>query len=376
MMEATLSLLPLESLLRPIPGAAPAGESLRYEPVFDTLRDLRREDDQQAPRGVWRSRLKLADWGAVIATAQDTLSNRSKDLQVAAWLTEALVVRQGLEGASAGFALLAGLVEQYWPLLWPHPGTDDDADEDARLTILEWLDGKLSERLMLQPLADGGEPPPSWHERASLHRRRAGTQGRPLPEDEERHAAILKAVAHTPGEFYQAMSRALRDAEAALAGLLAALRRTGTAAPPAFTQLRGTFGLIEAFLRAELATRGHAPDQPQPHPPERDPEMTAQPRLLALAPEAPAEPPVTAPAVAGPGPRPPGPIASREDAYQALDSVARYLEQVEPHSPVPALLRRAVSWGRMGLPELLAELMREEGGPFRLLGLSPGIAER
>ncbi|MFC7538661.1 hypothetical protein ACFQU2_03305 [Siccirubricoccus deserti] len=64
-------------------------------------------------------------------------------------------------------------------------------------------------------------------------------------------------------------------------------------------------------------------------------------------------------------------IASRDAAYQRLEEVAQYLEALEPHSPVPALLRRAIGWGRMQLPELLAELMKEEGGPFRLLRIAP-----
>ncbi|MBK1660896.1 hypothetical protein CKO45_22000, partial [Paracraurococcus ruber] len=67
---------------------------------------------------------------------------------------------------------------------------------------------------------------------------------------------------------------------------------------------------------------------------------------------------------------PHGPIPDREAAYQLLEEVAAYLERIEPHSPVPPLLRRAIGWGRMALPELLAELMQEEGGPFRLLRIA------
>ncbi|MFC7538660.1 ImpA family type VI secretion system protein [Siccirubricoccus deserti] len=208
----------------------PAGPSLRYDPLFDVLRELRREDDAQAPRGVWRSRLKLADWPAVIAQAQSALATRSKDLQLAAWLTEALAVRHGLVGTTAGLALLGRLVERYWPLLWPAAG--EDAEEDARLTVLEWLDGKLAERLMLQPMAEFGEPPPSWHDQASLQRRRAGGQGRPTAEDGERQAALAKAIARTPDMTYLRMLEELRQAEAGLEGLLEALRQAGTASPP------------------------------------------------------------------------------------------------------------------------------------------------
>jgi hypothetical protein len=36
---------------------------------------------------------------------------------------------------------------------------------------------------------------------------------------------------------------------------------------------------------------------------------------------------------------------------------------------VPHLLRRAIAWGRMSLPELLQELMSDQGNVFQLLGI-------
>lgn len=66
-------------------------------------------------------------------------------------------------------------------------------------------------------------------------------------------------------------------------------------------------------------------------------------------------------------------VQSREEAYQALEALAEYLGQIEPHSPTPYLIRRAVNWGRMPLPELMQEILREEGDLNRmttLLGLN------
>ena len=348
-----MPLLDLDALLRPIPGADPVGPSLRYEPLYDELRELRREDDAQAPRGVWKSKLKLADWGAVVARTQEALASRSKDLQLAAWLTEALAVRHGMAGAAAGLALLAGLVDRFWPCIWP--GAGDDGDEDGRQTVLEWLDTRLADRLMLQPAASFGEPPPSWFDQVSLQRRRAGSQGRAVAEDEERGAALAKAVARTSAEDYLRMLADVHQAEAALAALLAALRQAGVDSPPAFSQLRTTWGTIQSFLRSELSSRGVRLDQIAAASPPPDPEPDAVD--TATPPAAPA-----------------GPISSREAAYRQLAEVAQFLEALEPHSPVPALLRRAIGWGQMRLPELLAELMKEEGGPVRLLRIAPGHA--
>jgi len=347
------ALLDLEALLRPVVGDAPAGPNLRYEKLYDELRELRREDDAVAPRGVWRSKLKTADWSAVIVRTQAALREQTKDLQIAAWLTEALTAQHGLAGAAAGFGLLAGLVERFWPTLWPESG--DDPDEDSRLPVLEWLDGKLAERLLLQPVASLGDLPVTWHEQASLQRRRAGAQGRVAPEDRERGAAIAKAIAATPTETYQGCFGDVASAAAALDALVEALRRASSAPPPAFAQLRATLMTMEAFLRAELAGRGMTLATPS----EPTGVVAADTKIPA-----PPHPAREAPA-AGAG------ITSREAAYRRLEEVAAYLEAAEPHSPVPALLRRAIGWGQMRLPDLLAELMREEGGPLRLLRLNP-----
>ena len=56
-----------------------------------------------------------------------------------------------------------------------------------------------------------------------------------------------------------------------------------------------------------------------------------------------------------------GPIRSRADAYRRLSEVADYLLRTEPHSPTPYLVRRAVEWGNMSLPELLTQIVRNQG---------------
>ena len=77
-----------DDLLNPIPGANPCGENLRYAPVYDKIKEARREDDD-APQGEWRIERKTADFPLVIKLTSDALANKSKDLQLAVWLTEA-----------------------------------------------------------------------------------------------------------------------------------------------------------------------------------------------------------------------------------------------------------------------------------------------
>lgn len=54
--------LSLEVLLEPIDPGQACGPSLRYDPDYDRLRELRREDDSSLPTGVWQAEAKRADW--------------------------------------------------------------------------------------------------------------------------------------------------------------------------------------------------------------------------------------------------------------------------------------------------------------------------
>ena len=55
-----------------------------------------------------------------------------------------------------------------------------------------------------------------------------------------------------------------------------------------------------------------------------------------------------------------------------LAAAADYLLIHEPHSPTPHLVKRAVSWGKMSLTELLRELIQDDSNLrqiFNLLGV-------
>jgi predicted component of type VI protein secretion system len=53
-------------------------------------------------------------------------------------------------------------------------------------------------------------------------------------------------------------------------------------------------------------------------------------------------------------------IHTREQAYETLVQIANFLARLEPHSPVPYLLHRAIAWGGMSLKELLPELLHDQ----------------
>src|SRR5262249_7173762 len=121
-----------EELLNPISDAKPSGDNIRYLPIFDKLKEARRGS------GDWLTEGADADYGQVIKISEDLLKNKSKDLQVAAWLAEAYLHRQGFTGFKNGLIVIKGLIENFWETVRPEL---EDGDSGLRLAPLDWLGG-------------------------------------------------------------------------------------------------------------------------------------------------------------------------------------------------------------------------------------------
>jgi type VI secretion system protein ImpA len=139
----------IDSLLAPIKGKEPSGRYLQYEHYYDHLRNARTADDETLPLGIWQRDLKKADWGKVEELSCTVLQNESKDLQVAAWLTDAWLRLYGIRGLELGITLCLELCKSFWPTL--HPQIQGE-DIDYRLAPLEWLNEKLLTPLRLMPI--------------------------------------------------------------------------------------------------------------------------------------------------------------------------------------------------------------------------------
>src|SRR5580693_10127184 len=100
-----------DDLLQPIPGENPSGASLRYDPVYDKIKEARREEAQPPP-GMTEQDRKVADNNQVIKLTTDLLTNKSKDLQLAAWYTEALLKHRGYGGLREGLEECLGLIDK------------------------------------------------------------------------------------------------------------------------------------------------------------------------------------------------------------------------------------------------------------------------
>jgi type VI secretion system protein ImpA len=346
----------LDPLLAPISDEAPAGVWLRFEPVYDEIKRLRAEEDAGLPQGVWQRDLKRADWPAVADLCTQVLTDTSKDLQIAAWLTEAWIHLHGFQGMERGARLLAGLCRRFWPDLYPLLAQEGDTEDNAaRLAPIAWAAERLALPLKrVQVTAPTGENsvPYGWQDwedglhLGNLARMDAAAAAKAEERGMVPQTRFLVSVSLTPAYSLVETAREVAGALSGLIDLETALDGLCPAAAPSLTPLRSVLTAIQAFVSRVLEERGEGAFAPV------EPEEGA-------ADSAPARPASAA-------------ILSRAEAFQRLNEAADYLLRTEPHSPVPYLVRRAVSWGNLSLAELLAELLQKNADLptlYTLLGI-------
>jgi len=140
----------IDAILAPLPGDNPAGENLRYTPVYDEIKEARRADDP-LDRGDWDREIKTSDWDKVIALSVKALTESTKDLQIAAWLAEALTRTEGFKGLIAGLKIITGFLSNFWDTVYPEI---DEDDLDYRIGPLEFLNNNLWFPIKEAPVTD------------------------------------------------------------------------------------------------------------------------------------------------------------------------------------------------------------------------------
>jgi len=338
-----VSLIDLDELLQPIPGDNPAGESLRYLGTYDRIVDARREDDPALSQGIYKSTLKRADWPTVEAICVDALAKRSKDLQIASWLLETWLHLYGFAGVTNGLRLLAGLCDSFWDDLYP---CLDGGDLEGRIAPFDWIEQKLSLKLKQIPLtAPNAINNQSYcyidWESACHFENLAMRDPRALQEALAKInptvATFREAIAATDRSYYIGMVEDLENAFEACESIQQILDDKCGEEAPSLRQFKDALCAIHQLIAQDLHTRSEEIEALGEQE-ARDADESASEFELWSA----------------------GPIRSRADAYRRLSEAADYLLHTEPHSPTPYLVKRAVEWGTMSLPELLQQIVRNE----------------
>jgi type VI secretion system protein ImpA len=328
-----------DDILNPIPGENPSGENLRYAPVYDQIKEARREDEDIS-QGDWQTEVKKADWVVVVKLAGEVLAKKSKDLQIAAWLTEAQLHREGYAGLNEGLVLLRGLLENFWDTLYPEL---EDGDCELRAAPLDWIGSRLELPIKRVPMTRGGldwfkykesRGVPSEAEAAASDARQqaratAIEDGKLTPE------AFDADFDTTPAASYETWAGELSGCLETLAALKTTAEEKFGDYTPSFGDLEKTLEEVKNTVRILLGRKGAG------KPVADVPSAEAAAEEAEYAPAgAPARRAARARA-AGPEP------ADRDDAMERIAALARYLRQQDAANPAAYLLLRGVRWGEI-----------------------------
>lgn len=353
----------LEDLLTPISGSNPSGADLRYDPLYDKIKEARRQDDDLA-QGAWQRERKLADYPLVIKLTQEALASKSKDLQLAAWLTEALVRKRGFGGLYDGLALCRGLVDNFWDTLYP---ALDEGDAELRAAPLEWIGSKLEEAIKNVPLVKDGD---GWYK--FKESRAVGFEDQAkTPEQKKAREKMLKegklapelfdkSFVETPKAFYL-------QAEKDLDGCLQALKDLDESCQEKFGDASPAFGKLKSALE-DVRHTAHGflqkKRETEPDPVEPAPQEPADVAAEGSSPEAGGG---AVAAASGGGFMIPVQSASepadRRDAIASIATAAAFLRKREPHSPAAYLMMRGLRWGELRAAAELSDPTMLEAPP-------------
>lgn len=349
---ATEQVIDIQAILKPIAGDNPAGKDVRDGKDFDLLKEARRQEDALS-QGDWQRDPKVADWPRAIQIAVKILTEQSKDLQVAAWLVEALLKRHGFAGLRDGLKILCGLHATFWDGLYP---AIEDGDVEYRSGKLDALNKLLPFAVNNTLLVRASDGTPytyvHWKESQDIENLRRAAVGdsekrrqlaEALKEGKLEGETFDKATAATPLTHCRALLEQLSECWEAYEQLDQVLEEKYGEAAPSLRSVKDAVGECRSLMNSIVKKKGGVG-------------LDTMATAVAGTEEA-----------DGGGNRADSGAFSggieprdRAEAIRRLVAVAEFFRKTEPHSPISYLVQRAARWGEMPLEEWLREVIQDD----------------
>ena len=341
-----------EDLLQPIAGDNPSGKNLRYDRVYDQIKEARTEEDSSIPSGAWERQAKRADSKLVIKLAGEALVSKSKDLQLAVWLGEAHIKMEGAATLPPVLTLLLEMQKEFWPTLYPEI---DEGDAGLRAVPLQWAANRYAALVYDFPVtktginflvykagrAIGYEADAANNDVKQKARQAAIAKGAPTSED------VDDGIAATPKSFYVALDESLQSSRDLLEELAIYCEEQYGDDGPSYRKLRDSLDEVHNLVNSLLADkRAIEPDVIASPEPEPAPEPVAATHAPAVA-AAPAAAPPAAPAAVSRSAGFSASPQSWDDASATVQACAAYMHTQRPGSAVPYLLQTTIRWGEL-----------------------------
>src|ERR1700722_3762193 len=335
-----------DDLLNPIPGDNPSGVYVRHDTkllLYDKIKEARRQDDALS-QGDWEHERKLADFPLEKKLAEEALATKTKDLQLAAWLTEAQVNLEGYAGLLQGLNLCAGLIRDFWETLYP-PIEDDDLE--LRSGPLDFLGSGLDFPLKSRPLAKAGYDWFQYKESRSVGYDDPSRSDKERKDREQKIAegklsaeSFDKSFAETPKAFYFQGEKDLDGCLVALKSLDEICDEKFGSSGPAFGKLRTALEDVRHSVHALLEKKRET--EPDPVEVVASADGTASVGATVAGGAAVAGAPgITISVLTSSEP------ADPREAIATVARVAALLRQQDPLNPAPYLMMRGLRWGEL-----------------------------
>ncbi len=372
--EPKPSVINLETLLAPISEEKPSGEYLRYSGIYDEISEARRAD-KDVSQGEWQTEVKYADFRKVIGLAVPVLEAETKDLQITAWLSEALVKEHGFVGLRDCLKLVNGLQENFWESLHPEV---DEGDMEGRANALAWMELQTSYAVKQAKITGYNgysfvdyedskkyDIPDNIESLDSTEQARYNALRAEAEKENRVTANKWRAeLAQTRRLFYEELSFLIEECWAGYNELNRVIEeKFDRNQAPGLNNLKRALDdvhtQIKKFLEEKRAAEPDEITEEEASGEIIDGEGGAVVRVAGVM-------------------TPSGAIQSRQDALKRLGDIAEFFRKTEPHSPISYLLQRAVKWGNMPLELWLQDVIKDETVIFQLrqtLGFNTNLPE-
>ncbi len=272
--QTVKKMIDIDGILKPVSDENPAGEEVRYTGVYDEIKEARRADEV-LEMGDWQHELKTSDWDAVIKLSVDALTQKTKDLQIAAWLAEALTKTRGFDGLLEGFKIINGFLTDFWDHLYPEI---DDGDLDFRAAPLEFANKNLTLAIQEIPLTDekvtSGYSWLKWQESRQVgyeeSARDAAARQEMIEEGKISAEVFDAAVARSSKEFYAGLSEKISECKEAFRELDSIVDEKFGMDAPRISEIGAAISECERVVSSILKEKREKEPDPVSEEPEED----------------------------------------------------------------------------------------------------------
>lgn len=343
--------LEVSQFLNPIAENDVCGEDLSFSNQFHAIKKAKTQDDPLLDLGDWVVEPKQADWVFVSNTIKQLLVEKTKDIRLLVWLSEAWGNLYGYTGIGYSLELTHRMLDQYWDEIYPKI---DDDDLDQRLGILQGFVNQLPGLIKQVPLTNS-QPLYSLVDYENfLHQQNKRLKNLETEEDvgsspdfelfnqsvknmsQSMQLQSYQNFSHitTHWENFKKIVNDLMQLDApSFAGIDSQIEDINKSLRKIYKVDLGV-SIAEQNIRAQSNTH-------------------IEESIVATG---------NTNSYNGPlfQPTQKSHIQHREQAMLVLAEIADYFEANEPHSPISYMLQKTIKWSKMPLHEWLAQVIKDD----------------